>query len=171
MLHNTAVYWWIIFFSVVGHNIISFCLSICRQWEHTRARRSHLTHLLHLLFRTQLPTRYTNIWLLTLFSQTAVKWMQFFPLGSPACHPVFCLLIELEGRTMDQKRDWISATSFVQNELVFRSVLTCRSGVTVHSQCQSLSVVPHLHRHHRLPGQACSGCAGQLTVQAFEIVR
>ena len=60
------------FFSVVGHNIISFRPSICCQWEYTRARRSHLTRLLHFLFRTQLTTRYTNIWLLTLFSQTAV---------------------------------------------------------------------------------------------------
>ena len=68
------------FFSVVGHNIISFRLSICRQWEHTRARRSHLTHLLHFLFRTQLTTRYTNIWLLTLFSQTAVGCLIIFTL-------------------------------------------------------------------------------------------
>ena len=72
------------FFSAVGHNIISFHPSICCQWEHTRARRSHLTRLLHFLFRTQLTTRYTNIWLLTLFSQTAVKMEKHCPEGVPS---------------------------------------------------------------------------------------
>ena len=52
----------IMFFSIVGYNIILFRFSICRQWEHARARRSHLTRLLHFLFWTQLTTRRSANW-------------------------------------------------------------------------------------------------------------